>query len=216
MAGGKGTRMGLAIEKPLLPFLGKPLIDWVGEAAASAVLISEFCFITSSNTPETQEHCLSKGWKVVRTEAKGYHDDLKQAVCELGWFGPVLTMPSDVPAITGRFLDKVIGEFEACGKDFLAVFVPIKSRLDLGLSVSSTDEYSGVWYAVSGINIVNGAKIQGLGKIETSAMITDETEVLLNINTTKDLEIAERIMMKARRNNCSGKLQPNCTEHSRC
>jgi len=28
MAGGKGSRMGLPTEKPLLPFLGKPLIDW--------------------------------------------------------------------------------------------------------------------------------------------------------------------------------------------
>ena len=32
MAGGKGKRMGLPTEKPLLPFLGKPLIDWVVEA----------------------------------------------------------------------------------------------------------------------------------------------------------------------------------------
>ena len=32
MAGGKGSRMGLPTEKPMLPFLGKPLIDWVAEA----------------------------------------------------------------------------------------------------------------------------------------------------------------------------------------
>jgi GTP:adenosylcobinamide-phosphate guanylyltransferase len=103
-------------------------------------------------------------------------------------------MPSDVPAITGKVLDKIIEAFEFCGKDFLAVFVPIKSRQNLGLSISSTDEYNGEWYAVSGVNIINGVKIQGEGKIETSAIITEETEVLLNINTTKDLEIAERIM----------------------
>jgi len=196
MAGGKGTRMGLPVEKPLLPFLGKPLIDWVGEAVANAANVSEFYVITSVNTSQTEKHCIKKGWKVVRTDAKGYHNDLKQAVSKLGWMDAVLTMPSDVPAITGRFLDKVIGEFEVCGKDFLAVFVPIKARQDLGLSISSTDEYKGVWYAVSGINVINGAKIQGEGKIETSAIITDETEVLLNINTTKDLEIAQNIMAK--------------------
>ena len=65
---------------------------------------------------------------------------------------------------------------------------------DLGLSVDSTDEYKGKWYAVSGVNIVNGSKIQSEGKIETSALITEEIEVLLNINTLKDLEIAEKIM----------------------
>ena len=110
-----------------------------------------------------------------------------------------MTMPSDVPAITGPILDKVVGEFEVCGKDFLAVFVPIKTRQDLGLSISSTDEYKGVWYAVSGVNVINGAKILGEGKIETSAIITEETEVLLNINTIKDLEIAEKIMTKTKK-----------------
>jgi adenosylcobinamide-phosphate guanylyltransferase len=196
MAGGKGSRMGLPTEKPLLPFLGKPLIDWVAKAIMDAEKVAEFYVITSLNTPETEKHSLAEGWKVLRTDAKGYHNDLKQAVMKAGLRGPVLTMPSDVPAITGKFLDKVIGEFEVCGKDFLAVFVPIKARQDLGLSISSTDEYGGVWYAVSGINIVNGTKIQGDGKIETSAMITEEIEVLLNINTVKDLEIAKKIMQK--------------------
>ncbi len=198
MAGGKGSRMGLQTEKPLLPFLGKPLIDWVCEAVESAKRVSEFYVITSSNTPETEKHCQQRGWRVLRTDAKGYHDDLKQAVLKANLMGSVLTMPSDVPAITGRFLDKVVDAFEVCGKDFLAVFVPIEKRLELGLSVSSTDEYKGVWYAVSGINIVNGAKIQGEGKIETSAIITEDTEVVLNVNTPKDFEIAEKMMKKTR------------------
>jgi len=196
MAGGKGKRMGLPVEKPLLPFLGKPLIDWVVEAVASAEKVSEFYVVTSGNTPETEKRCRGKGWKVLRTDAKGYHEDLKQAVAQAGLASAVLTIPADLPAVTGKFLDKVVSEFEVCGKDFLAVFVPIKAREALGLSVSSTDEYKGVWYAVSGVNIVNGAKIQGEGKIETSAIITEETEVLLNINTLKDLEIAEKIMRK--------------------
>jgi adenosylcobinamide-phosphate guanylyltransferase len=196
MAGGKGSRMGLPNEKPLLPFLGKPLVDWVAEAILDAKKVSEFYVVTSSNTPETEKHCLNKGWKVVHTNAKGYHGDLKQVVSMLGLVGPVLTMPSDVPAITGPALDKVVNAFEVCGKDFLAVFVPIKARKNLELSISSTDEYKGKCYAVSGVNIINGAKIQSDGKIETSAIVTEETEVLLNINTVKDLEIAEKIMMK--------------------
>jgi adenosylcobinamide-phosphate guanylyltransferase len=199
MAGGKGSRMGLPVEKPLLMFLGKPLVDWVAQAVAAAGKVSEFYVVTSANTPETEKHCLSMGWKVLRTDAKGYHNDLKQAVLKANLTGPVLTMPSDVPAITGQFLDKVIEAFEICGKDFLAVFVPIKMRQDLGLSISSTDEYNGQWYAVSGVNVINGVKIQGEGKIETSAIITEETEVLLNINKTKDLEIAEKIMAKSKK-----------------
>jgi adenosylcobinamide-phosphate guanylyltransferase len=201
MAGGKGKRMGLPVEKPLLPFLGKPLIDWVAEAVASAEKVSEFYVVTSENTPETEKRCKSKGWKFLRTDAKGYHNDLKQAVHDAGLADAVLTIPADLPAVTGKFLDKVVNAFESCEKDFLAVFVPIKAREDLELSISSTDEYKGVWYAVSGVNIVNGAKIQEEGKIETSAIITKETEVLLNINTIKDLEISEKIMQRRRKTN---------------
>jgi adenosylcobinamide-phosphate guanylyltransferase len=194
MAGGKGKRIGLPVEKPLLPFLGKPLVDWVAEAVASAQRVSEFYVVTSVNTPETEKHCQSVGWKVLRTDAKGYHDDLKQAARQANLLGPILTVPADSPAVTGKFLDKIIDQFEACGKDFYAVFVPIPAREALGLSVDSTDEYRGEWYAVSGVNIVNGARIQSEGKIETNALITQEVEVLLNINTLKDLEIAEKIM----------------------
>ena len=194
MAGGKGKRMGLPVEKPLLPFLGKPLIDWVVEAVESAEKVSEFFVVTSGNTPETENRCKSKGWKVLRTDARGYHDDLKQAVHDAGLAGAVLTIPADLPAVTGKFLDKVVSAFEVSEKDFLAVFVPIEKRESLGFSVDSTDEYKGVWYAVSGVNIVDGAKIQGEGKIETGAIVTEEGEVLLNINTVKDWEIAEKLM----------------------
>ena len=212
MAGGKGSRMGLPVEKPLLPFLGKPLIEWVTKAVASATKISEFYVVTSGNTPKTEKHCKNKGWKVLHTEAKGYHDDLKQAVHDAGITGAILTMPSDVPAVRGKFLDKVISSFEASGKDFLAVFVPIETRQRLGLSISSTDEYKGVWYAVSGVNIITGAKIQERKRIETSALITEETEVLLNVNTLKDVEIAEKMMRELGRDRGSKKSLSFCRD----
>ncbi len=183
----------------MLPFLGNPLIDWVAKAISEAKNVSQFFVVTSANTPETEKHCLEKGWQILHTDARGYHNDLKQAVSKANLTGPILTMPSDVPAITGQFLDRVVNEFERCGKDFLAVFVPIKSRQDLGLSISSTDEYKGEWYAVSGINVINGVKIQGEGKIETSAIITEETEVLLNVNTLKDIEIAQKMLGASRK-----------------
>ena len=198
MAGGKGKRMGLPVEKPLLPFLGKPLVDWVAEAVGNAEKVSEFYVVTSPNTLETEKHCLSKGWKVVRTDAKGYHNDLKQAARQANLQGPILTVPADSPAVTGKFIDKIVSQFEECGTDFYAVFVPIPAREKLGLSVDSTDEFRGEWYAVSGVNIINGAKSQTEGKIETNALITQELEVLLNINTVKDLEIAEKIMKSKR------------------
>ena len=199
MAGGKGTRMGLPVEKPLVPFLGKPLLDWVVNAVKFAKNISGLYVVTSPNTPETEKKCAKAGLRILKTDGKGYHDDLKQAILKANFQGPVLIMPSDVPALTGEVLDKIVSAYEKNGKDALAVFVPIEKRLQLGLSVSSTDEYKGVWYAVSGVNIINAKRILSEGKIETGAIVTDEIEVLLNVNTLKDLEVAEKIMREQRR-----------------
>src|SRR4030042_7045083 len=139
MAGGKSKRIGLAIEKPLLPFLGRPLIEWVVDAVKSAKKVSEFYIVTSANAPETEKKCLKDGLKVIRTDGKGYHDDLKQAILEAQLECPVLTIPADLPAVTGEFIDKVVTAYEDCGKDALAVFVPIGTRERLELSVSRTD-----------------------------------------------------------------------------
>jgi len=196
MAGGRGKRMDLAIEKPLLQFLGKPLIDWVVNAVKTANKVSYFYVVTSPNTPKTEEKCVKEGLKIVRTDGKGYHDDLKQAILKGGFQGPVLIMPSDVPALTGQALDRIVLAHEKDGRDAFAVFVPIEKRQELGLSVSSIDEFRGVLYAVSGVNIIDSRGIGFEGKIATGAIVTDEVELLLNINTLKDLEIAERIMLK--------------------
>ena len=199
MAGGKSKRMELAIEKPLLPFLGRPLIEWVVEAVKSAKKVAEFYIVTSENAPETEKKCLKDGLKVIRTDGKGYHNDLKQAILKATLQCPVLTIPADLPAVTGKFLDKVVKAYEDCEKDALAVFVPISTREALELSVSSTDLHEEALYAVSGVNIINGAKILEK-KIDTSAIITGEIEVLLNINTLKDLKIAEKIMRESKKN----------------
>lgn len=196
MAGGKGRRINSKIEKPLIHFLGKPLIDRVIKAARSAKSISEIYIITSLNTPQTEKKCVDEGLKILRTEGKGYHNDLKQAILEGKMDYPVLTMPSDLPAINGEFLDKIINIFEEKRKNALAVFVPLEKREDLELSVSSKDEFEGKMYAVSGINVINGKEILSEGKIDTSAYISDEIEVLFNINTRKDLYIAEKTLKK--------------------
>ena len=192
MAGGRGRRICSEIEKPLLSILGKPLIDRVVEAAKSAKNISEIYVVTSKNTPQTEKRCLKKGWKILKTRGEGYHNDLKQAIIDGKLDSPVLTMPADLPALTGRFIDKIVVLFEKKGKNAFAVFVPLEKREKMELSVSSKDEFEGVVYAVSGVNIINVKKILVKGKIDTAALVTDEIEVLFNINTQKDLEIAEK------------------------
>ena len=199
MAGGKGKRLGLATEKPLLPFLGKPLVDWVVEAVESSKKISEFYIITSESTPETEEKCLKDGLKVIRTAGKGYHDDLKQAILKAQLDCPVLTISTDLPAVTGKFLDRIISIYEHSGKDALTVLVPLKKREELELSISSPYYYKGVAYAISGVNLIDGAKILK-DKLDEWAVITEEIEAALNVNTLNDLSVAEKILNQLRSN----------------
>jgi adenosylcobinamide-phosphate guanylyltransferase len=198
MAGGKGSRLGLPVEKPLLSFLGKPLIDWVVEAIESSKKVSEFYVVTSKDTLETEKKCLKDHWKIVRTEGKGYHDDLKQAILSARLQCPVLTISSDLPALTGKFLDRIISFYEKRENDALTILVPVKKREELKLSASPTYDYEGIAYVISGVNLIDGAKILEK-KLNECAVITEEIEATLNVNTLKDLDIAEKMVRRQKR-----------------
>jgi adenosylcobinamide-phosphate guanylyltransferase len=199
MAGGRGRRIGLSVEKPLLLLLGRSMIDWVIDALKSAERVSEFCVVTSDNTLETEKHCVKRGLQTLRTEAKGYHDDLKQAVAKIGIDSPVLTVSSDVPALTGQFLDRVILMYEKNGVDALTVLVPVEKHMRMGLSVSSVYPFEGAEYCISGVNVINGKKVTAK-KLRERAFITEETEAALNVNTLQDLAVAEKILAASRKN----------------
>jgi adenosylcobinamide-phosphate guanylyltransferase len=198
MAGGKSKRIGLAIEKPLLPFLDRSLIEWVVEAVRSSEKVSEFYIVTSKYTLETEKKCLRNGWKIIRTDGRGYHDDLKQAILSARLQCPVLTISSDLPALTGKFLDRIVSVYEESEKDALTVLVPVKKREELKLSASSIYDYGGVTYAVSGINLIDGAKILEK-KLNECAVITEEIEATLNVNTLRDLDTAEEIVKRQKK-----------------
>lgn len=193
MAGGKGKRMAFKTEKPLLTFFGKQLIERVIGAVKTAKKVREFYVVTSKNTPRTERQCLEAGFKVINTDGKGYHDDLRQAILKAKLYCPVLTVSSDLPALTGSFLDQVISIFEKGNSDALTVLVPIRRREELKLSISSIYNYKGMEYAISGINVLNGSKILE-EKLDESAIISDEIDAVLNINTMEDLGVAEKLV----------------------
>jgi adenosylcobinamide-phosphate guanylyltransferase len=169
------------------------MIDWVTDAVTSAKRVSEFYVVTSENTLETEKHCLSHGLRVFRTDAKGYHDDLKQALAKAKIGSAVLTVSSDLPALTGTFVDRIVASYQAIGKDALTVLVPIEKRLKLGLSISSTYPFQGKEYAVCGVNVIDAAKT-GQEKLDECAFISEEMEAVLNVNTMQDLAVAEKIL----------------------
>jgi GTP:adenosylcobinamide-phosphate guanylyltransferase len=183
--------MGMPTEKPMLQFFGEPFIAKVVAAVQDAKKVSSFTVVTSSNTPVTEAWCRLRDFEVFRAAGNGYHLDLQEVITKKNLYCPVLTVSSDLPTLTGEFLDRVIQAFAGCGKDALAVYVPVVAREKLGLSTSSLDTFEGETVCISGVNIIDGSKINQ-PTIPQGALITDDNAVLFNVNTPKDLEIAQK------------------------
>jgi len=135
---------------------------------------------------------------VIRTDGKGYHADLKQAILEAKLYCPVLTISSDLPALRGKFLDRVISVYEKSEKDAVTVLVPIKKRKELNLSVSSVYDYNGKAYAVSGVNLIDGARIFE-EKLDEYPIISGDIDAALNVNTLEDLDTGQKIVEKCKK-----------------
>lgn len=193
MAGGRGKRIGGKTEKPLTRLLGKPLIRWVIEAAMAAERISDVYVVATDRTPKTLEEVSKVPVKVIKTDGKGYHIDLQQAILGSDLKYPVLTISADLPLLTGGFLDQVISHYWEAGKPALTVLVPIEACRRHGVEPTSLYPFEGKSYAVSGLNVVDSRKILE-GEQEQEVLISDRVEVAINVNTRRDLEAAERYL----------------------
>jgi adenosylcobinamide-phosphate guanylyltransferase len=75
MAGGKGTRMRISQEKPLIQVCGKPIIEYVLKALKDAKKIDDIIVATSSCTPKTTQLMKQLGVQVIETPGKDYVSD---------------------------------------------------------------------------------------------------------------------------------------------
>jgi uncharacterized protein (TIGR00454 family) len=198
MAGGKGTRFGKNIEKPMVKLLGKTLIRRVIEATKASKRISETYVAVTPYNSQTTEEATKTSAKVIETEGQGYHADLRQAILKLELTCPVLTVSSDVALLTGEFLDEIIDKYKKSRKSALTVLVPIEQCHKYGVYPTSFYEHEGNKYAVSGINIIDGKKI--LEEQEQEVIICRKPEAIFNVNTPKDLEAAEKYLLQIEKN----------------
>jgi adenosylcobinamide-phosphate guanylyltransferase len=194
MAGGKGTRFGGDTEKPMAMFQGKPLIRRVIEAAKESKNISDVYVAVTSYSPKTAQEAKKAEVKVVETDGKGYHEDLQQAVKEGNIAGPVLIVSSDLPLLTGEFLDEIIDKYKKSGKPAVTVMIPEEAFQEYGLTAVSLYEHEGKMYAVSGINILDGNRI--LEEQEQEVVVSKRPEAVFNVNSCKDLETVTEYIRK--------------------
>ncbi|AEC51911.1 hypothetical protein PNA2_0995 [Pyrococcus sp. NA2] len=168
MAGGRSTRMGK--EKPVLKVGDREMVLWVYEEASK---VGDTLVAISRNTPKTRELCIKMGIPFIETPGKGYVEDLIFLLNELG---PFISVPADVPFLKASDIYEVMKEFR--GESLTGVLPLEKVPRDLSPVV-----YKG--YAIVGLN---GVGFEGEGFVELSNPL-----LALNVNTPRDLEIANRI-----------------------
>jgi adenosylcobinamide-phosphate guanylyltransferase len=196
MAGGKGARMALAEEKPLLMVGGKPVIEHVLAALKNAEKVDAIVVAVSNYTPKTAEQLAKFPVKVVKTPGKEYVSDMGYAVKKLK-LQAVLALAADLPLITGEIIDEIVKRYEKCGKPALTVTVPMTAKTRLGLGGEYAFEVEGKLVVPAGINVLDGNRIAE-EELDDAVCVVDRDEVAVNINTVQELKIAEELFQKKR------------------
>jgi adenosylcobinamide-phosphate guanylyltransferase len=191
MAGGKGKRMEVSEEKPLLKVGGKPVIEHVLTSLLNATKVSSVVVAVSCRTPKTAGFVKKFPVTVVETPGNGYIPDMQYAVKTLG-LQRVLAIVSDLPLITSDIVDDVLERYELCGKPALTVAVPIETKRKFRVGVEYAFEAEGKTVVPTGINVIDGRLIDG-GWMEQEVYVLDKVEVAVNVNTPDDLATAERL-----------------------
>jgi adenosylcobinamide-phosphate guanylyltransferase len=196
MAGGKGTRMALSEEKPLLQVGGKPVIEHVLTALKEAKKVSSVVVAVSDYTPKTAKLMLKFPVSVIKTPGKEYVSDMGYAVRTLG-LQTVLAIGADFPLITSEVIDDIVEHYERCGKPALSVVVSMEIKAKLGLGGKYGFELNGKHVVPAGINVIDGRRIDEK-ELDEEMYVSDRQEVAMNINTIQELKIAEELFSKRR------------------
>jgi len=194
MAGGKGTRMKLAQEKPLIEVCGKTVIEYVLSALKEAKKIDCIIVATTTATPKTTALMRELGVQVIETPGKDFVSDMGYSVQTLK-LGVFLAVAADLPLVSSDMIDDIVGRYERCGKPALTVAVPLQTKAKLGMSV----EYSFITednqeVVPVGINVIDGSKRYGDEWLDQDIYILNQEGLAVNINTVQELQLAERLI----------------------
>lgn len=194
MAGGKGTRMKYQGEKPLIKIGNKPFIEHVIDALRKAKKVDRIVVAVSEHTPQTAKRANELSTEVIVTSGKDYILDLREAIKKLK-LGRVITVSVDLPLLKSETVDKTVEHYETCGKPVMAVMVPAERLESLGVSIDLILEEKGKRLVPAGVNVLDGDKVEKEGfekELDQEILIIDSEE-FVNINTLKDLMIAEKL-----------------------
>ena len=195
MAGGKGTRMKLNEEKPLVRVCGKPVIEYVLAALKNAEKIDRIVVATTENTPRTTAMILQLGVEVIQTPGKDYVSDMGYVVQTLK-FGVFLAISADLPLVKPEMIDAVVNRYGVCGKPALTVAVPLETKAKLGMCIEYSFKNENRDVVPVGINVIDGHKRYSDEWLDQDIYLMTQEELAVNINTVAELQLAERLLSK--------------------
>ena len=193
MAGGRGERLKMLGEKPLLKLHGKPMIQYVIEALMKTRNIGRIIVVTSRYTRKTADVVKHFQVEVFEAPGCGYVADVQYTVRRLGLKGPIMVVSADLPLLSPTLLGRIIDCFKRCGKPALSVMVPHELCERLGLTPDLILQVEGRLLVPAGINILQGEMIDE-EEIEEEKMVLNVEEAAVNVNTIGDLKVAERLL----------------------
>ncbi len=187
MAGGRGTRLKVDVEKPLFKLHEKPLIKYVLDNLSSSKLVEDVVIGVSHHTPKTTDYLDSLDFKILNTPGVDYLNDLSYI---LTFFESestediLLFINADLPFISSKTIDFVLTSYLKSNKESLSTQVPVEIFKKLNLKYSY--EFNGV--VPAGLNV-----LKSVNKIQDECqLILPKIELALNINTLKDSVVAEK------------------------
>jgi adenosylcobinamide-phosphate guanylyltransferase len=195
MAGGKGTRMKLKEEKPLIEVCGKPVIEYVLAALRNAKKIDKIIVATTNRTPKTTALMRRLGVEVIETPGNDYVSDMGYVVQTLK-LGVFLAIAADLPLVRAEMIDAVIERYECCGKPALTVAVPLETKAKLGMCIEYSFREDNRDVVPVGINVIDGTKRYGDEWLDQDILVMNNEELAININTVEELQLAERLLSK--------------------
>lgn len=178
MCGGRGSRFDAAVEKPLYPIDGRPMVDRVREALAASRVATTYA-VVSPEAPETRRHL--DDLPTIETPGDGYVADLDQALERVET--PVLTAAADLPLLDGPTVDAVLDAHE---RGSLAVYVPAALKRRLDVSLDETIPLDGRELAATGLNVV--------ADDGETRHVTDDVRLAVNVNRLGDAHVAEALL----------------------
>ncbi|EJN60920.1 NTP transferase domain-containing protein [Halogranum rubrum] len=200
MCGGRGTRLGGDVEKPLVEVGGVPMVDRV-LAALDGSRLDDVHAVVSPHAPATRDHLElelelerlerhERDCTLVDAPGEGYVSDLGYALELDRVETPVLTVVADLPLLDAEVVDTVLDRFDAVAGDVpsddppsLTVCVPSAVKRRLGASVDTSFDHEGRELAPTGVNVVAGS--------DDHLYCSHDIRLSVNVNRPADRELAE-------------------------